>query len=458
MLKRKIESVLEEWRRDPHGKCLVIKGARQVGKTYSVTRFLRDNYDDFAVVDFGTNRELFDAFGDDLSVDSIIERLRIILRHPLKPGTPIFMDEIQECPGARTSLKNFAVDGRYPVIASGSILGLHYREVPMYPVGYERVVEMRSLDFEEFLWAIGIGEETTERIRDIIRKRERFGKTLLENIDRWFTMFAVVGGMPSAVNRYLETRDLDIVRAEQQAILEGFRTDTSKYLGTRGRNSAFACFDSLPDQLTQENKKFMYSRIGGSIPANAAAYSEAIQWIAVAGIAEQCHNLTEPALPLESRVVANQFKIYIRDTGLLMSMYKRDVAAALIRGDRRVNNGGIMENLVAECISKCGHRPLYFGTKTMEVDFITVMRGTVTAMEVKSGNNRRSKSLRSIRDKYGVKRRMKFEITDIEVDGEGVEHYPLFACAFIDSMYDEPEIVLDLPEEGEMERLLDERP
>ncbi|NLL95345.1 MAG: ATP-binding protein [Thermoplasmatales archaeon] len=446
MLRRKISKDLQKWNEKKPKECLVIKGARQVGKTYIVEKFIEENFESHLSINFDLMPDAKRIFEGNLDADTIFDK--IALEFPgfnMVPGkTAIFLDEIQSCPGARTALKSFAIDGRCRVIASGSLLGLSYGSVPSFPVGYERVIELRSLDFEEFLWGMGVKEGVISHIREKISKLESIDPFILDKMEEMFRLYAVVGGMPEAVTTYLETRDLEEVRGIQNKILSGYRDDIGKYSDAKDRDRIFACFDSIPVHLSEENKKFMFSRIeGGFVPAYNT-YERSINWLSEAGVIEKCHNLTEPRMPLKSNVRENHFKIYMRDTGLLVSMLGGETARAVAAGDSRTNRGAVLENLAAECISKCNHKPYYFSKGSLEVDFITTMRRIVTALEAKSGNNTRAKSLSSIKERYGVKRRALFEKGNVRKTDDGIEHYPRFAFAFIDSMYDEFDTKFDL--------------
>lgn len=438
MLRRKISEELAEWKRRPFKECLVIKGARQVGKTYSIERFLEESFASHLTLNFDLRPESKRIFEGNLDVDMLMAKIRMEYPDfdPIPGESAIFLDEIQSCPSARTALKSFAQDGRYRVIASGSMLGLSYREVPSYPVGYERIVEMRSLDFEEFLWAAGIEGDTIDYVRGKIRGIESIDPFILDKMDGLFRIFSVVGGMPEAVAAYMKTKDLSETIAIQRKIASGYRDDIGKYSEARERDRIFACFDSIPMQLSEENKKFMFSRIEGDFVPAYATYERGIAWLSDAGIVERCYNVSEPKIPLAGNALRNNFKIYMRDTGLLMSMLGEEAVHAVASGDRRANKGAILENVVSECISKCGHPLFFFSRSQLEVDFITEMRGKAVALEAKSGNNKRAKSLRSVKENYGVGRRAIFEKTNIRRTDDGIEHYPIFACAFIDSMYD----------------------
>lgn len=447
-MKRKITSEFEKWALENRQECLLVRGPRQVGKTYSILDFIRKRFDSILIIDFFQNPEYGELFEGSLSSDDILRKARILIPgFVLVPGnTVLFLDEIQFCPNARAALKYLAQDSRIKVIASGSLLGLNYREVISYPVGYERSITMCPMDFEEFLWALGLDEDIIDRIKGTVGSREPFENAVLHAMDDYYRTYLVVGGMPEAVHEFIGSKDYPMVRKIQEKILEGYCNDIGKYSEPNQRDKIFALLDSIPYQISQTNKKFMYSRIGAGGNANADVYSKGIQWLIDSGIVIKCCNVTNPKLPLESYVNPSQFKLYFCDTGLLLAMLPETVVHAVLSGDVRTNQGAILENSVA-CSLFSKHFPVrYFGTKTFEIDFVVPMRGDVAAIEVKSGNNRRSKSLNSMKEKYGTRTRMKFEVTNVEVTGDGVEHYPLFCSQFIESMFVPYKIDLSVPD------------
>lgn len=444
ILKRKIDDELRGWLSSKYKECLVVKGARQIGKTFAIERFLKAEGVSFVKLDFVLDKRCRRVFEGDVRVDAMILKIRDLLGFKAVPyESVIFLDEIQACPAARTLLKAFVLDGRYRVIASGSLLGMsRYKaddededeDEDYNPVGYEKVVRMHPLDFEEFLWAYGADPEVIAYVEERIRSKEPVDGLLLDSFSELFRLYVVVGGMPEAVTAYLMDHDVADARAVQKKIMEGYRDDVGKYAPQRIRDKVFAVFDSMPSQLAEENTKFRYSRIDAEFVPTYETYSTAINWLCDAMVAVRCWNLTEPKQPLKYKKRDNIFKVYMCDTGLLLSAMDDSVAKGILVGDARINKGGIGENIVAISIVRSGREPYYFATASMEVDFITVLGREVTAMEVKTGNNNRAKSLESVRDNYGVRRRMKFEKCNVHVSADGVEHYPLFAAAFIGCM------------------------
>ena len=501
-MKRKMTAVLERWKSNPDKLAMVVTGSRQIGKTYIIDEFARNNYENYLYIDLSLDSEARGMFKGDISAKSLLGM--IALRYPrfkVECGKSIlFLDEIQMCPGARSAIKPLVADGRLDVVASGSLLtvgGIRFgdegrnswrsampvaegemredgavadtpldatpqgdfeerarlREGRVSPMGYETVVRMYAMDFEEYLWALGVSEEQTAEIRARVRDREPFPQPSLEAINRYFRFYMAVGGLPRAVLESLKDpvpwNDVrDILRSDRN----GYKSDVVEYAPPPIRDRVLACIETMPVFLGKSNKRFVFSAAEGSDNVGWREYENPVAWVTSAGMATPCWNVTEPVMPLKSRR-DNMLKLYNFDTGLLLSSLeasdaRTDLMASVIAGDAGVNQGAIVENAVASMMEKCGFelhymerdRRLRDGTRDrIEIDFIVDLGGDLAAVEVKSGKNRRSGSLEKLRtdpgySMYPVKRFIKLENSNVRVDENGVEHYPLFAAAFMDSM------------------------
>lgn len=437
MLKRKITQTLIEWKKEENKQCLLVRGARQVGKTFIIEQFCKENYESYIYINFDLMPTHKDIFNGDLDADTIIMKLEVTFPNiEIKPGkTILFLDEIQSCPNARVALKSLAIDKRLDVIASGSLLGLYYKEITSYPVGYERIVDMYPLDFEEFLWAVGIKESLIESIRTNFKNKTKIDEFILKQINQQFRMFLIVGGMPRIVDEYIKEKSLAKVMNLQKSIVEDYKLDVVKYAETNVRQKVLNTFDSIPAQLAKKNKKFSYVNIlENEKNIGERKYSSSIEWLKNAGIINFCYNLSEPAAPLKANLRLDCFKIYVRDTGLLMSMFEDGIQKDILNDELYINEGAILENICAEEIQTRYDTLMYYEKKSqLEIDFILNIDGIITAIEVKSGNNKQSKSLKSIVNNYKtVSRYIKLEKdTNIFVDELGIEHYPLFMIMFI---------------------------
>lgn len=448
-MQRKAYQSLAEWRGRKH-KCLLVKGQRQVGKTYLVTIF-GQTYKNFINIplDKQSNRSLFEGCD---SVDDVISSIKVRFRDVnVVPGeTLIFLDEIQECPKARAFLKDFSIDGRYDVIASGSLLGIEdtgdrpsdEESHNLIPVGYEEHLTMRSLDFEEFLWAYGMPPESIESVRMCVHDRKPLPKSVLDEFDKAFRHFCIVGGMPESVQAFIDTGDYEASLRISANLVSSCRSDIIRYCKSGQAVKTLECFDSIPAQLADTNKKFMYSRVdGGGSRGSSEKYSENLNWIKNAGYGIFVYGLTEISRNIVVCRIPDLFKVYMSDTGLLVRMYSNEdeeVLEAIFEGDSSYNFGAVAENIVAECIVKCGIVPRFYrktnGANRMEIDFVAKIGRDLAVIEVKSGRSRSSPSLDVVDKRFKVDRKIKLENSNIGVYEDGTEHYPLFAAAFMDSM------------------------
>ena len=397
MLKRKIYQTLLDWKAEKKRECLLIKGARQTGKTYIVQQFGAAEYESFIEINFVRYPSLKEIFQGDLEASEIYKRMTAHLPgiRLIEGKTLIFLDEIQRCAGARTALKFLAEDNRFDVIASGSLLGLHYgqdddeevEEIESVPVGYERQLMMYSLDFEEFLWAYGYNEDTVEYLRSFFTAFSRVPEDINRQFENLLREFIVVGGMPEVVAAFVKNKDFGEVQRIQEKILASYDDDIALHAKGTEKIKVRACYDSLPKQLARENKKFKYSEVEKK--ATSRKYIDSITWLKDANIAYLCFNVFEPYLPLSANGKNNEFKVYVNDTGLLMARYGMQTKLAALTGKILGNaKGGIYENLIAEFLVKRGYSLNYYKTdnSSMEIEFLIERNGEVVPIEVKAGN------------------------------------------------------------------------
>lgn len=396
MLKRKMYDKLLEWKNTKKKECLLLKGARQVGKTYLVRQFGKNEYDSFIEINFHMQSSLKVIFEGDRSAEEVYKRITAnIPGVKLVPGkTLIFLDEIQKCSDARTALKFLAEDNRYDVIASGSLLGLSYgqdddrevKEIESVPVGYEKQVMMYSLDFEEFLWSYGYGNDTVDYLRSFFESREKIPSEILQRFDNILREYIIVGGMPEVVSDFMEFKDFGRVQEIQDKILASYADDISQHAKGAEKVKVRKCYDSIPRQLARENKKFKYSEVESK--ATARKFGDSIQWLHDANMAYICCNTSMPVLPLKAYEKENEFKLYINDTGLLMALYGFSAKQALLNGKLKCPaKGGIYENFVAETLVKSGYTLHYYKPDdNSELEFVIEKDGEVVPVEVKAGN------------------------------------------------------------------------
>ncbi|MGN1343187.1 MAG: ATP-binding protein [Traorella sp.] len=355
MLKRKIEQQLIEWKNTKNHNPLIIKGCRQCGKTFSVLDFAKKNYKYVVYLNFFENPSYAYAFSGSLEIDNIVMMLSALLGDKAvfeEKETVLVFDEIQDCPEARTALKFFKLDGRYDVISTGSLLGVkgYGKEPKSIPVGYETVLDMYPLDFEEFLWANGIGVSIIEMLKQNLKTETPVPIALHERMKQLLLQYAVVGGMPDAVQTFVDTKQMNEVLQIQRNIIRSYEDDMVKYAERKDKSLIRECFQSIPKQLSKENKKFQYAVVKKG--STASKFAGSIQWIEDAGIITRCYNLSTPQLPLDGNVKKDIFKVYMKDCGLFVSMLEDGTQYDVLQGNLYGYKGAIFENLIADIFSK----------------------------------------------------------------------------------------------------------
>ena len=400
MLKRKIYDELLNWKNqrktEKIKKCLLLKGARQVGKSYIVKEFGSREYESFICIDFFRQPNLKAIFDGDLTSEEIYKQMTANMPGiRLIPGnTLIFLDEIQRCGNARTAVKFLAEDLRFDVISSGSLLGLSYGEdddeevetPASVPVGYETQLTMYSLDFEEFLWAYGYEQNAIDDLRSYLESDDQIAESIHNRYESLFREFMVVGGMPEVVADFAEHKDFNRVAKIQQDILTEYQDDISKHAKGKEKQYVRMCYDAIPKQLAKELKKFQYSTVEKG--QTRRKFAGSVQWLKDSNIVNTCYHVHEPYLPLMANANEDQFKLYINDTGLLSCMYGFETKLAILNDTIRGNaRGGLYENVIAECLVKRGYTLYYYKPDNEhELEFLIEKDGCAVPVEVKAGN------------------------------------------------------------------------
>lgn len=430
MLKRKIEFVLAEWKNSKLKKPLVIKGIRQCGKTYIVRKFAKENYESVVYMNFILEPDKKTAFTGNIDVETIILNLSALIPNSrfINGKTCIILDEIQECREARTALKSFQMDGRFDVIATGSLLGVKgYGKSEMdmeegqdsIPVGYENVVEMYPLDFEEFLWANGINEKVVATVKSCFENEtvvpDGIHKVMMELLYR----YVIVGGLPDVVNTFLETKNIEQTYHVQRSLIAEYEDDMVKYAADEDKPRIRECFESIPKQLAKDNKKFQYSVVRKG--ARSAQYIGSIQWLEDAGIAKRCYNTKVTELPLEGNAVSDCFKLYTTDVGLLVSMLDYGTQADILKGNLLGYKGAIFENLIADFLCKSGQKLYYYQKDSgLELDFLVRYKSECVVIEVKakSGQTKSLKTVLKNKNVYHINNAIKLGKYNVGREGE----------------------------------------
>lgn len=432
MLKRKIYQQLQEWRDSHHEDCLLIKGARQVGKTFAITQFGQTEYESFIAINFIESPQLKALFDGDLSSSNIKKQMTMLI-----PGiqfiaekTLIFLDEIQECPNARTALKFLAQDNAIDVIASGSLLGLSYASVSSIPVGYERQIEMYGLDFEEYLWALGYSEETTNTLREHFQALEPLPDEVHKKMLEILHEFMAIGGMPAVVQAFIEKQNFATAYAEQEKILAAYLDDIAKFADVTTRNKARECYLSIPRQLAKENTKFKYGMVEKK--GTARKFETALDWLRDANLVRYCRAVTTPQFPLRAYEDESKFRVYLSDPGLLCAMYGFEMIAAIIRDELQgPMKGGIYENVVADMLVKAG-RDLHYWMNdkgNIEIEFLLEKEASVVPVEVKAKRGATA-SLNKLLEQDDMKYGYKLSAGNIGVSGKKIT-LPLYMALYL---------------------------
>lgn len=404
-LDRKLDEILVAWKENPRHLPLIIKGARQVGKTECVRHFAEGRYESFIEINFVERPQFKVIVRDGYSVDSIVANITQIdptLRF-VKGRTLLFFDELQEFPEIATSLKFFAQNGDYDVIVSGSLLGVHYHRIESFSVGYQESVELRSLDFEEFLWAHGYSRGQIEDVYSRIRSGKTVSDAVNDTYSRLFLDYSILGGMPDVLETYFLTRSFSGTLGVQRSILADYRADIRKYCEGLDPVRIQSVLDDIPFQLAKENKKFQISKVAPG--ARHKDYWGCVEWLEQAGVVTICSSLDFPELPLKAHRDRSAYKLYLPDTGLLVAQIDEEAQEDIrVRRNLGTWKGGLFENIVAEALVKAGAEPMYFKkpNSTLEMDFFLRSGNDLVPIEVK-GENGKAKSLKTLieSDHYG---------------------------------------------------------
>lgn len=435
MLKRKAETLLKEWKNKKDRKCLIVQGARQVGKTFLIEHFGEENYGEVLEINFKQLISAADLFNGDLNIETIVNGLKF--RFPEKkiiPGrTLIFLDEIQECPEAISSLKFWAIDNRYDVIASGSLPGIDYKRASSYPVGYVDYIHMHALDFEEFLWGLGISEDMIGSLKDCFESRRSVPDPINRQMMNYYREYIAVGGMPEVVCEYVRSKDFREVDRIQRALLQGYQYDIVHYATAEEKIKAEKCYLSLSRQLLdKENHKFQYKELehGG----RAQKYYSSIEWLLKADIIQLCRFVSAVRYDLDDYARDDFFRAYTTDLSLLISMKDLSLKQHIIENTLSGNTkGGLYECAVADALYKKDYS-LYFyknDSTKKEIDFLIQKQGNVVPIEVKSSNTRASSLNSLIKNNPEISLAYKLIDGNVGINEEGIVTIPLYMGMFI---------------------------
>lgn len=390
ILKRKVDAFLSEWKQDKNRLPLIVKGARQIGKTMSINLFAKQNYKHVIEINFALQQQFLSIFENGYEADEVIKAISLRNPHALfvPDETLIFFDEIQACPKCATSLKSFALDGRYDVICSGSLMGINYQEIESVSVGYKQDYEMASLDFEEFLWACGYNDGIVSDMLAHMREIRPFADGEMKVFMNLFRDYMVVGGMPAVVRRFVENRNFSGILQLQRQLLADYEEDITKYAYGLDKGKVKQVYNHIPVFLGKENKKFQITKIATG--ARSREYAGTVDWLNDAGIVNICYLLESPSLPLKGNYSPKSYKIYYRDTSLLIASLdeesQEDIRQNLNFGTYR---GAIYENIVGDMLVKQGYYLYYYRNEksTVEMDFFIRDKSSLIPIEVKANDH-----------------------------------------------------------------------
>lgn len=389
LLKRKIDNYLNNWKQNKDRKPLIVKGARQIGKTKSITAFAEANYKSVIAINFVEQQKYKQIFNDGYEVDTVIKNISL-LDPSLKfipNDTILFFDELQECPECATSLKFFCIDGRYDVICSGSLMGINYNKIESNSVGYKEDYEMHSMDFEEFLWAKGYSEEFVEELYSHMLNGKPFSELQLETLFDIFRDYMTLGGMPDVVRTYIENKNFSGTLEIQRQLLADYEEDITKYAVGLDKAKIKNIYNHISVFLAKENKRFQISKI--SYNARNREYVGVVEWLTDAGIINPCYCLAEVELPLKGNYDPKLYKIYFKDTGLLIASLDEEAQEDL-RANRNFGTykGAIYENIVGDMLVKQGYRLYYYkqDNPALEMDFFVRDSESLIPVEVKASD------------------------------------------------------------------------
>ena len=405
ILKRKIDAYLESWKNNPERKPLIVKGARQIGKTRSIEHFAAQHYKHVVKINFVEQIKYRDIFNDGFEVDTILKNISLL--NPsfefIPHHTLFFFDELQACPNCATALKFFQLDGRFDVICSGSLMGINYQEIESNSVGFKEDYEMHSMDFEEFLWAKGYDEQFIDNLYQSMIEVKPLSALQTEVLFTLFRDYICIGGMPEVVSTYIKNNNFSGTLSLQKQLLKDYEEDITKYVEGLDKAKVKAVYNHIPTFLAKENKRFQITKIGRN--ARNRDYVSSVEWLADAGIVNLCYCLNYPELPLKGNYDPKLYKIYFKDTGLLIASLD-DEAQEDLRANKNLGTykGAIYENIVGDMLVKQGYQLYYYNSDkpSLEMDFFVRDAHSLIPVEVKA-NDGATPSLHNLLkgDKYG---------------------------------------------------------
>lgn len=432
MLRRKILEKLDEFYKENPNRVLLVTGARQVGKSYIIEQYAKNRFKSFIRIDFIKNPEYKKLLDGALSADEILLRISSVFGKEMIPGkTLIFFDEVQECREIVTQIKYLVQDGRYTYILSGSLLGVIFTDLLSVPVGYMGIIQMFPLDLEEFVWANGVDDRVVDALKHSFDSKTPVDSFIHERMLELVRLYLIVGGMPAAVETFINSHNLYSVLEVQKDIIELYKKDISKY-DKEEKLYLNEIFDLIPSELNEKNKRFILKNLNEN--AKSKKYNNSFLWLKNAGVALPVYVAEEPQIPLVISKATNKFKLFLGDVGLLASQYAAEIQKKILEKQVDINFGAIYENMVAQELASHGFALYYYNNKKFgELDFLVECDGQVIPIEVKSGKDYyRHKAMNNVLNnkEYALKEGCVFCNGNIEKKGN-VTYYPIYMVMFL---------------------------
>ena len=432
MLVRKIEKILEKFFDKKNRKALLITGARQVGKTYTIERFAKEHFKHYVKINFIENKEAVSIFENVSDAKELLLRISVFAGKDLVPNeTVVFFDEVQECREIATAVKFLVEEGSFRYILSGSLLGVDLKDIRSVPVGYMDIIEMYPLDFEEFLTANGISQRVFDALRDAFENKTPVDPVVHSKLMEFFRLYLVVGGMPAVVQKYLDTNNIAEVVDEQKSIVTLYKKDIAKY-DPANKLYLEDIFELIPSELNAKNKRFLLKNLNEN--QRFSRFANSFVWLKDAGVALPVFCVSEPKTPLLLSKTTNLFKLFLADTGLLASMYMNGIQRKILANELDINFGSVYENVAAQELKAHGFDLYYFNSKKQgELDFVIEQNGEIVPVEIKSGKDYAKHAALSNVCKnpdYGIRNAFVFHNGNVEQNGK-ITYYPVYMLMFV---------------------------
>lgn len=433
MIARKIEKELEHFYTSNDKKALLITGARQVGKTFIIRNFGKTHYENVIEINFLENKQAADLFENATGSEDLLLRLSAIAARPMVPGkTLIFLDEVQACKEIVTAIKFLVEEGSYRYILSGSLLGIELKDIRSVPVGYMDVINMYPMDFEEFAIANGVSQRIIDSLRKCFEERTPVDAVVHKKMMALFELYLIVGGMPAAVNKYLETNNLQEVLREQKSIINLYKMDIGQY-DPNHKLYIEEIFDLIPSELNAKNKRFILKELNENF--KFSRYTNSFIWLKDAGVALPTFCASEPTVPLKLSQSTNLFKLFLSDVGLLAAMYMDDIQLKILNHEKDINFGSIYENAAAQELRAHGFDLYYFNSRKQgELDFLVEFGGDVLPIEIKSGKDYKKHAALSTvmaNEDYAISTAYVFQNDNVSVN-EKIVYFPIYMLMFVE--------------------------